>query len=126
MLYPFFNTFHLTGFFITINPFLCIIIASILIGLGHYLCLSQNTTTVGYDVIALYFHKKKKYNTAMTLRIIGTFILILGIAIFGIQAFLYGIIFITIETQVIYLLNKYKFLKGKNKRRPIWKNILSK
>ncbi len=122
----FFNTFHLTGFFITINPFLCIIIASILIGLGHYLCLSQNTTTVGYDVIALYFHKKKKYNTAMTLRIIGTFILILGIAIFGIQAFLYGIIFITIETQVIYLLNKYKFLKRKNKRRTIWKNILSK
>lgn len=62
----------------------------------------------------------------MTLRVIGTIILILGIAVFGIQAFLYGIIFITIETQVIYLLNKYNFLKGKNKRRPIWKNILSK
>lgn len=96
-----------------------------LIGLGHYLCLSQNTTTVGYDVIALYLHKKKKYNPAITLRIIGTFILILGIAIFGIESFLYGIIFITIETQVIYLLNEYNFLKGK-KRRHLWKNILSK
>ncbi len=122
----FFNTFHLTGFTITINPFLCIIIASILIGIGHYLCLSQNTTTVGYDVIAIYLHKKKKYNPAITLRIIGTLILFLGITIFGIETFLYGIIFITIETQVIYLLSEYNFLKIKRKRSHIWKNILSK
>ena len=100
----FFNFFHWTGITFSIPPFVCVIIAGLFVGLGHYLCLSQDSSTVGYDVIALYLHKlHPTWNPAIVLRIIGIIILIIGVATFGIWSVIYGVLFTIIQTQVIYI-----------------------
>lgn len=67
----------------------------------------RRLSTVGYDVFALYIHKKNnKWDTAIVLRIIGIIVLIVGVATFRILSVIYGILFTIIQTQVIYLLNK--------------------
>lgn len=105
----FFNFFHLLNIMLTIPPIICIIVAGILVGLGHYLCLSQNSSVIGYDVIALFVHKNnKKWELATVLRIIGILILIIGTFVFGPLAVIYGIIFIIIETEVIHFLSSKK------------------
>lgn len=103
----FFNTFHQIGFAPELPMIVCAIVAGILVGVGHFLCLYEDSSTVGYDVIALYIHKKtSKWNTAIVLRMIGIFVLIVGVMTFGIVSVLYGIFFTWIQTQVIYLLGK--------------------
>lgn len=111
----FFNFFHWTGITFDIPAFVCVIIAGILVGLGHYLCLSQDSSTVGYDVIALYLHKLlPKWNPAIILRIIGMIVLVVGIATFGIWSVIYGILFTIIQTQVIYIGLQIRPLKNEN------------
>lgn len=111
----FFNFFHWTGITFDIPAFVCAIIAGILVGLGHYLCLSQDSSTVGYDVIALYLHKlHPKWNPAIILRIIGMIVLVVGIATFGIWSVIYGILFTIIQTQVIYIGLQIRPLKNEN------------
>lgn len=103
----FFNFFHFTGISFSFHPLIIVIFAGIFVGTGHYLCLREDSSTVGYDVLALYIHKKNnKWDTAIVLRIIGIIVLLVGIATFGIWSVIYGIIFTIIQTQVIYLLNK--------------------
>ena len=103
----FFNFLHFTGISFFFHPLIIVLFAGIFVGLGHYLCLREDSSTVGYDVFALFIHKKnKKLDTAIVLRIIGICVLIVGVATFGIKSVIYGIIFTIIQTQVIYLLNK--------------------
>lgn len=103
----FFNFFHFAGISFSFHPLIIVLFAGIFVGVGHYLCLRENTSTVGYDAVAIYLHKKSnRYDMAMTLRVVGILVLILGLATFGLGSVLYGIIFTVIQTQVIYLLNK--------------------
>ena len=103
----FFNFLHFTGISFFFRPLIIVLFAGIFVGVGHYLCLREDSSTVGYDVFALFIHKKnKKLDTAIVLRIIGICVLIVGVATFGIKSVIYGIIFTIIQTQVIYLLNK--------------------
>ena len=113
----FFNLFHLIGFNIKIPIIICVILAGILVGVGHSLCLLEDSSTVGYDVIALFINKKNnKFNTAIVLRIIGIIVLLVGVLTFGVLSVVYGIIFTLIQTQVIYLMLKKKKKAKKTKR----------
>ena len=110
----FFNFFLFLNISISLPSLLCVLIAGVFVGLGHYLCLHENSSTVGYDVISLYLHKKiPKWNTAIILRVIGTVVLIIGVLTFGIWAVIYGILFTFIQTQVIYWLDRYHSKIGK-------------
>ena len=116
----FFNFFHWTGITFDIPAFVCVIIAGILVGLGHYLCLSQDSSTVGYDVIALYLHKlHPKWNPAIILRIIGMIVLVVGIATFGIWSVIYGILSVSYTHLDVYkrqhlpLLYEYNLIKNR-------------
>lgn len=103
----FFYFLHFTGISFSFHPLIIVLFAGIFVGVGHYLYLREDSSTVGYDVFALFIHKKnKKLDTAIVLRIIGICVLIVGVATFGIKSVIYGIIFTIIQTQVIYLLNK--------------------
>ena len=105
----FFDWFHLANIGLAIPPIICIVVAGFLVGLGHYLCLSQESSVIGYDIIALFIHKlNTKWEFSTILRIIGIIVLITGLYVFGIIAVLYGLIFIIIETEVIYFLNRNK------------------
>lgn len=110
----FFNFFHFMNLSFSLNPLLIVLIAGLLVGSGHYLCLREDSSTVGYDVFALFIHKKNnKLDTAIILRIIGIVVLLVGVATFGILSVVYGIIFTLIQTQVIYLLNKHHKVEAK-------------
>lgn len=110
----FFNFFHFTGISFYLHPLIIVLIAGILVGTGHYLCLREDSSTVGYDVFALFIHKKNnKFDTAIVLRVIGIAVLLVGVATFGILSVVYGIIFTLIQTQVIYLLNKHHKVDAK-------------
>ena len=114
----FFDWFHLANISLAIPPIICIVLAGFLVGLGHYLCLSQKSSVIGYDIIALFIHKiNEKWDFSIILRTIGVIVLIAGLYVFGIIAVLYGLIFIIIETEVIYFLNKSK---------PIYEEIYEK
>ena len=105
----FFDWFHLANISLAIPPIICIVLAGILVGIGHYLCLSQKSSIISYDIIALFIHKNnEKIELSVILRIIGILVLISGLYVFGVISVLYGLIFIIIETEVIYFLNKNK------------------
>ncbi len=99
----FFIFFNWTGVVIATSTINSLLIAGVLIGLGHYLCLKENSSTIGYDVIALFCHKvNKKCSTTTILWIICSAILLLGANFFGIKIIITGILFVFIETQIIY------------------------
>lgn len=104
----FFNLFHLIGISFTFPPIVLVIYAGILVGVGRFLCMKEDSATVGYDAFALYIHEKhKKLGTSDVLCLIELVIILSGFATFGVLSVIYGIIFTIIETQVMYFLEKY-------------------
>ena len=55
----FFSFFNGIGFgFASIPMIISVLIAGLLVGIGYFLCLSAESSTVGFDVIALILHNK--------------------------------------------------------------------
>lgn len=99
----FFSFFSWSGVTIETSTLNSILIAGVLIGLGRYLCLKEKSSTLGYDPVALFCHKKNtKCSTTGILWIICSTILLLGSACFGIKIVIMGIMLVFIETQIIY------------------------
>lgn len=99
----FFSFFSWLGVVIETGVLNSILIAGVLIGLGRYLCLKEKSSTLGYDPVALFCHKKnKKCSTTCILWVICSTILLLGSACFGIKIVIMGIMLVFIETQIIY------------------------
>lgn len=112
----FLSLFHVLPIGISLHPLVCVMIAGIMVGIGYYLCISANASTVGFDVVALVLYKKnEKLNVAMVLRYISVIVLLLGMMSFGIWAVLYGILFSFIETETLNICMKLerKFVKSK-------------
>lgn len=75
-----------------------LILAAIGVGLGYYLCISNNATAVGMDTIALIIHKKnEKIPVAWALYAINITVLLLGLATYGPVCVLMGIAFAGIQ-----------------------------
>ena len=90
----FFNFFYSLSIDMNVNIVLVIIISSILIAIGYYLCITANASTVGFDVIALILHhKNEKIDIAATIRIINLIVLILGFLVYGFNSIVKGIAF---------------------------------
>lgn len=105
----FLSVFHSLPIYLPLHPLICVIIAGIMVGLGYYLCISANASTVGFDVIALILHSKnEKFNVAITLRIISIAVLLLGCISFGFMSVVYGILFTLIETGVLNGMMKWE------------------
>lgn len=105
----FLSFFHSLPISIVLSPIICVVLAGILVGIGYFMCISANASTVGFDVIALILHKKnEKLNVAMIIRYIGIAVLLFGILSFGVSSVIYGIIFTVIETGTLNLCNKLK------------------
>ncbi len=103
----FFNLFHMTGISFTFSPIVIVVLAGIFVGVGRFLCLMEDSSTVGYDAFALYIHEKhKRLETSDVLCVIELVIILSGFATFGILSVIYGIIFTIIETQIMYFLEK--------------------
>lgn len=84
------------------HPLLVVMIASVAVGLGYYLCVSADASTAGFDTVAIIINRKNpEIEIGTTMRYISIFVLILGFASFGWRTVAYGIIFSVLETQTI-------------------------
>ena len=101
----FLSLFRSTGFEMIMNPLLGVVLASVMVGVGYFLCISANSSTVGFDVIALVVNKKHP-NIAVgtTIRWLSILVLTMGLFTYGYLAVILGIIFSLLETQVMNVL----------------------
>lgn len=84
-----------------------VVLASIMVGTGYYLCISAGSSTVGFDVLALAAHKRNpKVNVAIMIRYINYAVLLLGIVAYGVPAIIVGIIFTYLKTSLLNILLK--------------------
>lgn len=102
----FFSFFNGIGFgFASIPMIISVLIAGLLVGMGYFLCLSAESSTVGFDVIALILHNKNnKIKVSKAMRYINLFVILLGLFSYGLLAVIYGVIFTYIQTTVVHLL----------------------
>ncbi|MGW6299518.1 YitT family protein [Peribacillus butanolivorans] len=98
----FLNLFYSLNISFDVNIIVVIIISSILIALGYYLCITANASTVGFDVIALILHHKiKKIDIAATIRIINLIVLLLGLLVYGYTSIIKGVAFTLIFSSLL-------------------------
>lgn len=101
----FFSIFHTLNISCPLPLPFAVIVASIMVGIGYFLCISSNSSTVGFDVLAIILHKKHpSFQIALTMRYINIVIVMLGLASYGWKAVLIGIIFTFLQTQSLKLL----------------------
>lgn len=95
----FFSLFYFLPFeWITWLP-LDFMLACIVIAFGYYCCLSEGSTTVGVDVIALIVHQKNpKMDVAKMIRYLNISVLILGLITYGVQSVIIGFLFSVVYT----------------------------
>lgn len=84
-----------------------VVLASVMIGFGYYLCINAGSSAVGFDVLALAAHKRNpKIDVALTIRYINYGVLLLGIVVYGVWAIVVGIIFTYLKTALLHRLLK--------------------
>ena len=90
----FFTFFYQMKFSLTVNLPVDFLLACTCISVGYYCCISENSSTVGMDVVALIMNKKNtKFSIASTIRNLNFFILTLGLFAYGVTAILLGFVF---------------------------------
>ncbi|HEM5123082.1 TPA: YitT family protein [Streptococcus suis] len=106
----FFSLFHHLHFSIQSVLVVDFFLAVVFIAIGYYCCLSENSSTAGLDVFAIILNKKfPKYTVGFYLRCINCFVLLLGVASYGIQSVLLGIAFSVLFTKIMdYLMECYQ------------------
>ncbi len=106
----FFNLFYSLPLVINVNIVVVVIISSILVALGYYLCISSNSSTVGFDVIALILNKKNpKINIGVALRYINIVVLLFGFLAFGYTSIIKGFAFTILYSSILKILLKKNF-----------------
>ncbi|MGM0126138.1 hypothetical protein IGI37_003539 [Enterococcus sp. AZ194] len=90
----FFTIFYQMKMDIGINLPIDVLLSCVFISFGYYCCISENSSTVGMDVIALILHKKNpKIPIAATIRNLNFFVLALGFFTYGVESIILGFIF---------------------------------
>ena len=75
-----------------------LIAAAAVVGAGYYFCLSNDSTAVGMDTIALIIHKRhEKIPVAYAMYAINIIVLLLGLYTYGLRCVLMGIAFAGIQ-----------------------------
>ena len=76
--------------------------AAIVVGIGYYFCLSNDSTAVGMDTIALILHKRnEKIPVAYAMYAINIIVLLLGLYTYGLRCVIMGIVFAGIQAKTL-------------------------
>lgn len=109
----FFSLFYFLPFQLTVWLPVDFLLACIVIALGYYFCLSEGSTTVGVDVIALIINQRHPQITvAKMIRNLNLLVLILGFMTYGVKSVAIGFLFSVMYT---WLLGKLLLLGLKKK-----------
>ena len=103
----FFSIFYALNIVFPLPMPLAVLMASVMVGFGYYLCISSNSSAVGFDVLAIILHNKNdSFPIAVTMRYINVIVVLLGFASYGWKSVLIGIVFTYFQTQLLHLLLK--------------------
>lgn len=87
--------------------FLAVPFMGILIGIGYYLCISAQSTALGFDTVAIILHDRNpKINLALTIYICNVIVLLSGLFTYGLISVIAGIICSGLQSFVLNLLTK--------------------
>ncbi len=90
-----------------------LIAAAIVVGAGYYFCLSNDSTAVGMDTIALIIHKRhEKIPVAYAMYAINIIVLLLGLYTYGLRCVLMGIAFAGIQALTLNTMLRAKESKS--------------
>lgn len=93
------------------------LLACLLIALGYYCCLSEGSSTVGVDVIALILYQKKpQRNLAKMIRQLNVAVLLLGFFTYGLFSVTIGLVFSVIYA---WFLDRFLVLGEKRQRKQL-------
>lgn len=88
----FFSLFYMLPIKLGINLVFDFILSVIFIAIGYYCCISENSSTVGLDVIALIIYKKNsKISIAKSIRLLNYTVLVFGVFTYGLFSVVLGI-----------------------------------
>lgn len=94
-----FSFFHSLNICLTQNRLLAVMIAAILVGTGYYLCISQHSTGVSFDTLALILHcLNPRISIAAAMFTINLLVLALGCVFYGIRSVLFGVVFTAVQS----------------------------
>lgn len=94
-----FSFFHSLNICLTQNRLLAVMIAAILVGTGYYLCISQHSTGVSFDTLALILHRlNPRISIAAAMFTINLLVLALGCVFYGIRSVLFGVVFTAVQS----------------------------
>ena len=91
-----------------------LIAAAVVVGAGYYFCLSNDSTAVGMDTIALILHKRnEKIPIAYALYAINILVLLLGLYAYGLRCVLMGIAFAGVQALTLHTMLKCRDRRNK-------------
>ena len=90
-----------------------VVAAAVMVGTGYFLCISQHSTGVSFDTLALILnHRCPRISVAGAMFVINLSVLILGAVYYGLESVLFGIAFIAIQAVTLELWMKLWKKKG--------------
>lgn len=102
-----FSFFHSLDLCLIRQRPLAVVIAAVMVGAGYFLCLSQHSTGVSFDTLALILNRKNpKINVAAAMFVINTVVLLLGFLHYGPESVAYGLAFTAIQALTLDGLTK--------------------
>lgn len=105
----FFTLLRKTGIEIHTNPIISALFGGVIVGTGYYMCLSAESTAIGFDVLALILKRKFEWmDVAVTMGIINVTVLLIGLISFGIISVICGIFFTVVQSFTLKLALKYR------------------
>ena len=90
-----------------------VVAAAVMVGTGYFLCISQHSTGVSFDTLALILnHHCPRISVAGAMFVINLSVLILGALYYGLESVLFGIAFTAIQAVTLELWMKLWKKKG--------------
>ena len=100
-----FTFFHMMGFSVPLPQPVAAVLAGVLVGVSYFLCIDADSSTAGFDVVAIAVNRHyPRTNVAINLRIISMLVLLLGAGVLGVWAVVFGLVFTFVETGVLKVL----------------------
>ena len=102
-----FSLFHSMDICLIQQRPLAVVIAAVMVGTGYFLCISQHSTGVSFDTLALILNRRNpRINVAAAMFVINTSVLLLGCLYYGLESILFGIAFTAIQALTLDIWTK--------------------
>lgn len=98
-----FSSFSLLNWAPKLPISVALVLSGLMIGVGTGLCVRANATTIGMDTLALFVHRGvPKISVPVAMYGFNVLVLLLGMAVYGLQALLLGLCFSAVQALAMW------------------------